>query len=90
MNSKELFDKYSDHWEIKPDGSDLTKSVVIEDFDNAIKEYTEHIISLIDEMVKEANTEKNKLSSLLNTAHCQGEETALINLKRKIIKLNKA
>ena len=49
-----------------------------------IKEENQSIISLIDEMIEGANREKNLLTSVLNTAHFQGLEAGLIELKQKI------
>ena len=53
--AEELFHKYADHWEIRPDGSDLTKSIVIEDFAEALAERDAEIKAEIDEMIETKN-----------------------------------
>ena len=51
--AEELFLEYADHWIMVDDKSDLTKTVAIEDFYQALHEHDAEIISLIDEMIEE-------------------------------------
>jgi len=61
---KELFEKHSDHWMIKNDGTIQTKTITIEDFDAALTEDRQQrdkeIKKTIDAMI-EQDRELNKI-----------------------------